>query len=98
MWGGAGPRTQILYYSIHAFIHSVCLSVLGWNAVDRFCCIPRALHISLAKADMNRGSQSKMILLGRPKHGTRCFRYLLATPVPSIVLLHGINFATLEHP
>ena len=39
-----------------------------------------------------------MILFGRLNHGTRCFKYLLATPVPLIVLLHGMNLAALEHP
>ena len=47
---------------------------------------------------MNRGSQSEMILLGIPNHGTRCFKYSCATPGLSIVLQHGINLAALEQP
>lgn len=48
--------------------------------------------------DANRGSRSEMIRLEVPNHGTRCFRYSCATPDPSIVLQHGMNLATLEHP
>jgi len=47
---------------------------------------------------MNRGSQSEIILLGSPNQGTRCFRYLSATPVPSIIFVHGMNLAALEQP
>jgi len=36
------------------FILSVCPSVLGWKAVDRFCCIPR-----LAQSDLKSGTQSE---------------------------------------
>jgi len=86
------------YCSIQAFMHSVCLSVQGWKAVERFCWIPSALHISFANAEVNRGSRSKMILLGSLNQGTRCFRYSSATPVPSIVFVHGMNLAALEQP
>jgi len=86
------------YCLIQAFIRSVCLSVQGWKAVERFCWIPSALHISFANAEMNQGLRSEMILLGSPNHSTRCFRYLSATPVPSIVFVHGMNLAALEQP
>jgi len=79
-------------------MHSVCPSVQGWKAVERFCWIPSALHISFANAEVNWGSQSEIILLGSPNQGMRCFRYLSATPVLSIVFMHGMNLAALEHP
>jgi len=44
------------YCSSQAFIHSVCPSMRGWKAVDRFCWTPNTLHISCAKADVKRGS------------------------------------------
>jgi len=66
--------------------------------VDRFCWIPSALHISFANTKVNWGLWSEMIHLGRLNQGMRCFRYLRATPVPSIVLLHRMNLAALEHP
>src|SRR5712691_11478733 len=84
--------------SSHAFIRSVWPSVRGWKAVDKFCWIPRALHISLANAEVKRGSLSEMICWGSPNQGTRCRRYSLATPGPSIVLWQGINLAALEQP
>jgi hypothetical protein len=66
--------------------------------VDRFCWIPVSLQIAREKLDAKRGSLSEMIRLGRPNQGTRCRRYSLATPGPSISLVHGMNFAALEHP
>ncbi len=86
------------YCSIQAFIRSICLSVLGWNAVDRFCWTPSALQMALEKFDANQGSQSDMMHLGTPNHGTRCLRYFWATPRLLIVLLQGINLAAFEHP
>jgi hypothetical protein len=86
------------YCSTQAFILSVCPSVLGWNAMERFCWMPRLLHSAVENRDANLGSLSEMILLGAPNHGTRCFRYSSATPGPSIILLHGMNFAALVHP
>jgi len=86
------------YCSNQAFIRSVCPSVHGWNAVERFCWTPNALHISCANVDVKCGSRSEMIHLGSPNQGTRCFKYSLATPGLSIVLVHGMNFATFKHP
>ena len=83
------------YCSIQVFILSVWPSVLGWKAVDR---TPRLQHNACEKVDAKWGSRSDMILFGIPNQGTRCFRYLLATPGPSIVLWHGMNLAALEHP
>src|SRR5580692_3781595 len=64
------------YCSIQAFILSVCPSVLGWKAVDKFCWMPSALQIVFENLDVNCGSQLDMILLGMPNQGVRCFRYL----------------------
>ena len=49
-------------------------------------------------ADVNWGSRSEMICFGSLNQGMRCFRYSRVTPVPLIVLLHGMNLAALEHP
>jgi hypothetical protein len=62
------------YYSSQAFIRSVCPSILGWNAVDKFCWIPRALHNVVANWLAKRGSRSEIICLGSPNMGTRCVR------------------------
>ncbi len=86
------------YCSIQAFICSVCPSVLGWNAVDRFCWTPNALQTALEKFNAKCGSQSDMMRLGTPNHGTRCLRYSWAMPGPSIILLQGMNLAAFEHP
>jgi hypothetical protein len=74
------------YCSTHAFIHSVCQSVWGWNAVDKLWLTPRLLQRVFEKCDVKRGSRSEMIRFGIPNQGTRCFRYSWATPVPSIIL------------
>ena len=86
------------YCSTQAFILSVWPSVQGWNAVDRFCWMPRLLQSVVENRDANLGSLSDMILFGTPNQGTRCFRYLSATPGPSIVLVQGMNLAALVHP
>ncbi len=86
------------YCSIQVFIHSICLSVLGWNVVDRFCWTPNALQMALEKFDVKCGSQSEMMCFGTLNQGTRCFRYSWAMPGPSIILLQGMNLAAFEHP
>ena len=48
--------------------------------------------------NVKRWSLSEIMHFGIPNHGTRCFRYSLATPSPSMVLLQGRNLATLEQP
>jgi hypothetical protein len=95
---GLSAVQGLKYCSTHAFILSVCPSVLGWKAVDRFCWIPVALQRAFVKWDANHGSRSEIILLGNPNQGIKCFRTLLATPCPSIVLLQGMNLAALVHP
>jgi hypothetical protein len=84
------------YCSTQVFIHSVCPSVCGWNAVDRFCYTPRFLQSVLEKLDAKQESRSEMICLEIPNQGTRCFRYLLATPSLLIFFLHGMNLAALD--
>jgi hypothetical protein len=59
------------YPFTHWFKCSVCPSIRGWKAVLRFCWMSVALHTALEKCDVNRGSQSEMILFGIPNHGTR---------------------------
>ena len=86
------------YCSIQAFICSVCPSVLGWNAVDKFCWTPSDLQMALEKFDANWGSWLDMMCLGTPNHGTRCLRYSWAMPGLSIILLQGMNLAAFEHP
>src|SRR5580692_8055512 len=44
------------YCSIQVFILSVCPSVLGWKAVERFCWMPNALQIVFENLDVNHGS------------------------------------------
>ena len=59
------------YCSSQAFIRSVCPSVRGWKAIDRFCLMPRALQRCVVNWLVNHGSLSEIILFGRPNMGTR---------------------------
>ena len=77
---------------------SDCPSVCGWNAVLIFCCMPVALYTTLLKWLANLGSQSNIICLGIPNQGNKCWKYLIAIPWPSMVLLQEINFAAFKHP
>jgi hypothetical protein len=86
------------YCSTQAFIHSVWPSVRGWNALERFCCIPKFLHIARENCDANRGSRSEMMRRGSPKKGRMCFMYKHADSVPSIVLRQGMNRVAFEQP
>ena len=94
LWVVHGHR----YCSTQAFICSIYPSVQGWNSMERFCWTSRFLQRVFAKLNVNLESQSEITHLVVPNHGIRCFRYLLATPGPSIILWQGMNFATLEHP
>src|ERR1700747_596354 len=62
------------YCSSQAFILSVWPSVLGWNAVEKFCWIPSPWAIALENPDVNLGSLSEMMRLGIPNQGTMCCR------------------------
>ena len=64
----------------------------------RFCLMPVALHTAFAKCPVNLGSLSDMMHFGMSKRGNKCLMYKVATPSPSMVLLHGMNLADLEHP
>jgi hypothetical protein len=86
------------YCSTHGFICSVCPSVRGWKAVERFWVTPRLAQSAFEKCDAKRGSLSEMTRRGTPNQGTRCFRYSQATPGPSIVFWHGMNLAAFKHP
>ena len=59
--------------------------------------MPVALHTAFAKCPVNLGSLSDMMRFGMPKRGSKCLMYKVATPSPSMVLLHGMNLADLEH-
>jgi hypothetical protein len=54
--------------SIHWFFHSESLSVWGCAVDKRFQLMPSSFPIAFPKWDVNRGSQSEMICLGRPNH------------------------------
>ena len=56
------------YCSTHWFFHLDKPSVWGWKAVDRFCWIPSFLVSALLKWDVNWGSLSLIIFVGRPNH------------------------------
>jgi hypothetical protein len=60
--------------------------------------MPVSLQIVHEKLKVKCGSLSDMIHHGRPNYGTRWRRYSLVTPGPSIVFVHGMNLAALEHP
>ena len=63
-----------------------------------FCPMLSLVVSACTKWDVNRGSQSDIILDGTPNHGNRCLRYKRATPSPVIVMWHGRKIAALEHP
>ncbi len=65
---GSFEVTSRRYCSIHWFFHSDSPSVWGWNAVDRFCSIPSFSDRALLKCEVNLGSRSLIILVGKPNH------------------------------
>ncbi len=60
--------TSHRYCSTHWFFHSESLSVWGWKAVDRFHCMPSFSVRALLNWEVNLGSRSLIILVGRPNH------------------------------
>ena len=70
----------------------------GWNAVDRFCWILSFLVMAFPKCEVKRGSQSLMILIGRPNHLYTWLRYNWAIPGLEIFVVQGRKIAALEHP
>ncbi len=60
--------TSHRYCSIHWFFRSDSPSVWGWNAVDRFRWIPSFSVSALPNCEVNLGSRSLIILVGRPNH------------------------------
>jgi hypothetical protein len=66
--------------------------------LERFCCIPRFLHIARENCDVNQGSRSDMMWQGSPKNGSICFMYKHADSVPLIILRQGMNLVAFEHP
>ena len=65
---GSFDVTSRRYCSIHWFFHSNSPSVWGWNAVDRFRSIPSFSERALPKCEVNLGSRSLIILVGKPNH------------------------------
>jgi hypothetical protein len=66
--------------------------------LERFCCIPKFLHIAWENCDANRGSWLEMMRRGSLKKGRTCFMYKHTDSVPSIVLRQGINYVAFEQP
>ena len=89
--------TMWRYCPIHWFFHSVRPSICGWNAVDRFCCVPIFLARALLKWEVNQGSLLLITLFGSLYHGKMCSRYIRAMSDPVIPEVHGKNTAALEH-
>jgi len=65
---GSFDVTSRRYCLIHWFFHSDSLSVWGWNAVDRFRSILSFSKRALPKCEVNLGSRSLIILVGKPNH------------------------------
>ena len=65
--------------------------------METFCCMWSFLHNALAKREVNQGSQSEMILLGKPNHRYTCSIYNWATPSVVMVVVQGRNVAALVH-
>jgi len=95
---GDADVTSRRYCSTHWFFRSDSPSVWGWKAVDTFRWVCSLSVSALLKWDVNRGSLSLMILVGRPNHRYTLSRYSWAIPGPVIVVSQGRNIAALEHP
>ena len=65
---GSFEVTSRRYCSIHWFFRSDSPLVWGWNAVDRFRSMPSFSERALPKCEVNLGSRSLIILVGRPNH------------------------------
>src|SRR6266478_9501807 len=65
---GSFDVTSRRYCSIHWFFRSDSPSVWGWNTVDRFRSMPSFSERDLPKWDVNLGSRSLIIFVGRPNH------------------------------
>src|SRR6266403_5466648 len=65
---GSFEVTSRRYCSIHWFFRSDSPSVCGWNAVDRFRSILSFSERALPNCDVNLGSRSLIIFVGRPNH------------------------------
>src|SRR6266403_5741437 len=63
---GSFEVTNRRYCSIRWFFRSDNPSVWGWNAVDRFRSMPSFSERALPKCEVNLGSRSLIILVGRP--------------------------------
>src|SRR6266478_443672 len=63
---GSFEVTNRRYCSIHWFFRSDSPSVCGWNAVDRFRSMPSFSDRALPNCEVNLGSRSLIIFVGRP--------------------------------
>jgi hypothetical protein len=76
-------------------IHSICPSVCGWNAVERFCLIPRCQHNSFMNPDLNCDPWSLMMTSGIPWFRNILSWKILVTPSLVIVMFHSCTTALL---
>src|SRR6266478_2981906 len=60
--------TNRRYCSTHWFFRSDSPLVWGWNAVDKFRSMPSFSERALPKCEVNLGSWSLIIFVGRPNH------------------------------
>ncbi len=65
---GSFEVTNRRYCSIHWFFHSDSPSVWGWNAMDKFRSMPSFSERAFPKCEVNLGSRSLIIFVGRPNH------------------------------
>jgi hypothetical protein len=66
--------------------------------VEGACLTPVTLHASCMNLDMNRGSQSLITLVGKPKCANTCFMYNAVVSSAVMSLLHSMNIAALVQP
>ncbi len=65
---GSFEVTSHRYCLIHWFFHSDSPSVWGWNTVDKFRWIPSFSVSALPNCEVNLGSRSLIILVGKLNH------------------------------
>src|SRR6266403_4896902 len=65
---GSFDVTSRRYCSTHWFFRSDRPSVWGWNAVDRLRSLPSFSESAFPKCEVNLGSRSLIIFVGRPNH------------------------------
>ena len=76
LWSTKNQR----YYSSSWFIHSICLSICGWNTVNSFFSIPSILFNSFINYNAKWGPLSDTTLSGNPCNFHTLFLNNLANP------------------